>query len=80
MSVVLRSRIFRFLFPVVGVLWSAVANAHPGHGPAAETVGILHYLLSPSHWGVVALVVFLVMASVARCRQSVVSASQTRIS
>ena len=38
-------------------LSGSIASAHPGHGPVSEVPGPMHYLLSPTHWGVVALVI-----------------------
>lgn len=53
-------------------IFATVAMAHPGHGAVPEVPGPMHYLLSPSHWGVVALIVVLAVAMVARSLQGVV--------
>lgn len=50
-------RFFRsILFVLTSTLLGSVAAAHPGHGVEPEGSGVLHYLLSPGHLGVVALI------------------------
>lgn len=47
-------------------IFSTPAAAHPGHGVETDGVGLVHFLLQPSHGGVAVVLAFvLVAASVA---------------
>jgi hypothetical protein len=49
---------------VAWMTWADHALAHPGHGLDATDVGLLHFLLEPSHGGTAALLAVIALAVV----------------
>ena len=49
---------------VLGASWTAVASAHPGHGPHHEAQTWAHYVTSPYHLAVAALVALALMIAI----------------
>ena len=54
-------RITPLIFVAVGLALATDAHAHPGHGTDTKGVGLLHFLLAPSHGGTAALLVVVVL-------------------
>lgn len=54
---------FRYLLTAILTLTvcSTSAMAHPGHGSAVHTDGVMHYLTSPQHAGAALIIVAIVI-------------------
>ena len=54
------------LFAIVAVIlgvFATTAPAHPGHGHETDGVGLVHFLLQPSHGGIAAVAALVVVAA-----------------